>query len=334
METALDTVVETVVDTAFREQLLDRREKLQSAVSSISTGGEFARLIKEVDAALMRLDDGLYGLCESCLAPVETDRLLSDPLTCVCLGCLTPKQRHDLEEDLQLAVRIQRNLLPPREVNSGAWEIAYHFEPAGLVSGDYCDLIRTDDGDLYFILGDVSGKGVAAALLMSNLQAMFRSLVSLKIPLTELMERASRLFCESTLSTHYATLVCGKASDNGEIEICNAGHLPPIVIKQGGNLMLNSTGLPLGLFSGEHFTCRKLRLEAGDTLLLYTDGLTEAADFFGTEYGIERLLQTVNVPFMCKADELIRACVDDYSRFRKGVEKTDDLTVMALRFAG
>ena len=334
METVVDAAVETVIDTAFREQLLDRREKLQSAASGVSRNGEFAHLLKEVDIALMRLDEGSYGLCESCLAPVETDRLLADPLTDVCLGCLTPKQQRALEEDLQLAVRIQRGLLPPRQVNSGAWEIAYHFEPAGLVSGDYCDLIRTGDGDLYFILGDVSGKGVAAALLMSNLQAMFRSLVSLKLPLTELMERASRLFCESTLSTHYATLVCGRIANNGEIEICNAGHLPPVVIKQCGTLMLDSTGLPLGLFSDNQFTCRKLHLETGDTLLLYTDGLTEAADFFGVEYGIERLLQTVNVPFSPQPEELIRTCVNDHSRFRGGVEKTDDMSLMALRFAG
>lgn len=330
----METVADSVIDNAFRKQLLDRREKLQSAASVVSADGEFMRLIEEVDAALMRVEDGSYGLCESCLEPVETERLLSDPLTSVCLGCLTPQQRHELEEDLQLAVRIQRGLLPPRRIEFGAWEIAYHYEPAGLVSGDYCDLIQTGDGDLYFILGDVSGKGMAAALLMSNLQAMFRSLVSLKLPLEELMERASRLFCESTLSTHFATLICGRVSGSGEIEVANAGHLPPVVIKQDGNVIIDSTGLPLGLFCDEKFTTSKIHAVPGDALLLYTDGLTEAVDDLGTEYGIERLLQTVDLSSMRQPDELIRVCLNDHSLFRGGSEKPDDLTIMALRFSG
>src|SRR5438876_894777 len=83
------------------------------------------------------------------------------------------------------------------------------------------------------LLGDVSGKGVAASMLMAHLQAMFRTLVSTKLPLDQIPERASRVFCESTLPTHYATLVCGKASPNGELEISNAGHLPPLLVHQG-----------------------------------------------------------------------------------------------------
>lgn len=323
--------METVIDNAIREQLLERREKLQVTTSTIPTNFELARLIDEVDAALVRMNNGSYGLCKACNEPVETDRLLADPLVDFCLEHLTRKQRNDLQEDLELAVRIQRGLLPQRQIKAGAWEIAYHFEPAGLVGGDYCDLIQTE-GDLYFIIGDVSGKGMAAALLMSNLQAMFRSLISIKLPLAELMERASRLFCESTLPTHFATLVCGKASNRGEIEICNAGHLPPIVMKCGANIMLDSTGLPLGMFGNEQFTTNKIQLTTGDTLLLYTDGVTEAADFSGAEYGIERLLQTVSVPFSLQPEELIRNCVDDHDRFRGSIEKTDDLTIMALRF--
>src|SRR5581483_2563885 len=87
------------------------------------------------------------------------------------------------------------------------WETHYRYEPAGMVGGDYCEVIPAQEGDsLFFALGDVTGKGVAASLLMTHLSAIFRSLVSLDLPLAELMARANRLFCSSTPATHYATL--------------------------------------------------------------------------------------------------------------------------------
>jgi sigma-B regulation protein RsbU (phosphoserine phosphatase) len=324
----------TVIDDSFRAQLLERRERLQvTAPSAMEGGAELARLLREVDAALSRMDNGSYGLCEVCHDPIEAERLLADPLVRFCLGDLTAQQQEALAEDLELAVHIQRGLLPPRDLDAGAWKVAYHYEPVGFVGGDYCDLIKTDGGDLYFILGDVSGKGMAASLLMSNLQAMFRALVPLGLSLDKLMERASRLFCENTLSTHFATLVCGKASETGEVELCNAGHLPPILIREGERIPLDSTGLPVGMFCDEQFATSKLQLAPGDALLLYTDGVTEALDLTGAEYGVERLLQSLDAPCPSRPAELIDACVSSLADFRGDGIKADDLTLMALKFA-
>ena len=323
----------TVIDDSLREQLLERRERLQVTNSAAGIDAELARLLTEVDAALKRMDDGSYGLCEVCHDPVEPERLLADPLVRFCLGDLTAKQQEAFEEDLELAVRIQRGLLPPSNLEAGAWKVAYHYEPFGFVGGDYCDLIKTDGGDLYFMLGDVSGKGMAASLLMSNLQAMFHALVPLGLSLDKLMERASRLFCENTLSTHFATLVCGKASETGEVELCNAGHLPPILIQKGGCLRLDSTGLPVGMFSDEQFATNRLRLAPGDSLLLYTDGVTEMQDLTGAEYGMERLLQSLAAPSASRPAELIHACVSSLADFRGDGNKADDLTLMAIKYA-
>ncbi len=323
----------TVVEASLREQLLERRDKLRVTASVLGTDAEFARLLGEVDAALARMDDGSYGLCEVCHDPIETERLLADPLVRFCLGDLTPQQQQALQEDLELAARIQRGLLPSI-LDAGAWEVAYRYEPVGPVSGDYCDLIPTDGGDLYFILGDVSGKGMAASLLMSNLQAMFHALVPLGLSLDKLMGTASRLFCENTLSTHFATLVCGKASRTGEVEICNAGHLPPILLQQGACSKLDSTGLPIGLFCDEEFATSKLRLAPGDALLLYTDGLTETTDVAGAEYGIERLMQSLGTRSASQPTELINNCVTSLADFRGNGTSADDLTVMAIKFAG
>lgn len=322
----------TVIDDSLREQLFERRERLQVTASTSVEDAELRRLLEEVDAALKRMDNGSYGLCEVCHDPIESERLLADPLVRFCLGDLTTRQQEALAEDLELAVSIQRGLLPPSNLDAGAWKVAYHYEPVGFVGGDYCDLIKSD-GNLYFILGDVSGKGMAASLLMSNLQAMFHALVPMGLSLDKLMERASRLFCENTLSTHFATLVCGKASENGEVELCNAGHLPPLLIRDGGCVALDSTGLPVGMFSDEQFATSKLQLAPGDALLLYTDGVTETHDLAGAEYGAERLVQSLSAPRPAQPAELINTCVSSLNDFRRGGNKADDLTIMALKFA-
>ena len=182
-------VMDTAAVPVLREQLFDRRQKIETAIIDSDEDTELLRLLGEVDAALGRMDDGSYGLCDVCHDPIEADRLLADPLVRVCLGDLTSAQQHALEEDLELAASIQRGLLPQPNFSVDGWESCFHYEAAGAVSGDYCDLIKADDGSLYFVFGDVSGKGVAASLLMAHLHAMFRTLVSVGLPLKKMMER-------------------------------------------------------------------------------------------------------------------------------------------------
>lgn len=320
-------------DAVLHEQLVDRRERLQIAKSQNGFDPDFTRLLSEVDAALMRFEKGTYGLCEECHDPIESERLLADPLVRVCLGDLTTKQRQALEDDLQLASAIQNALLPKTNLESKLWEVDFQYQPAGIVSGDYVDVIK-HDGELYFILGDVSGKGMAASLLMSNLHAMFHSLVPLGLPLHELMGRANHLFCESTLSNQYATLVFGKINSNGEAEICNAGHLPPIVVKNGENIRLDAASLPLGLFCDSNFAASCFRLDAGETLLLYTDGVTEANNDLEEEFGIARLLTSINGSYADGPTGLLKNCVSAVESFRGGAPRNDDLTIMAVKFAG
>ena len=188
----------------FRDQLLLRRRKLEAAAAPHVDEEEVARLIQEVDGALARMAAGRFGFCETCSEAIEPDRLRTDPLTRFCLDHLTARDQRALQRDLELASRVQRELLPKPDVRLDGWEVAYHYQPAGPVSGDYCDFVGADSGDVYFFLGDVAGKGVAAAILMSHMSAMLRTLISVGLPLDQLMERASRVFCESTLPAHYA----------------------------------------------------------------------------------------------------------------------------------
>jgi sigma-B regulation protein RsbU (phosphoserine phosphatase) len=320
-----------MIDTTMREQLLERRHRLEVAAVELDDAAQLRRLLGEVDAALARMEEETYGLCEVCRDPVEAERLIADPLVSVCLGCMTVRQRRALEEDLELAARIQAGLLPCREFKHDGWQVSYHSEAASLISGDYCDFVTADDGSLYFMLGDVAGKGVAASLLMSQLHAMFRALVPVGLPLNQLVERASRIFCESTLPTHYATLVCGRADTAGEVEICNAGHLPPLLLRGGEARLIEATGLPVGIFCNEQFTSEKFRTEPGDTLFLFTDGLSESRDHADAEYGTARLKQLLCQHHSLLPAELIAACLRDLKDFCGGATRHDDLTVMALR---
>jgi phosphoserine phosphatase RsbU/P len=320
--------VSSIFSDFLREELSERRLKLEALADAGSS--EVTRLLCEIDGALARMGAGSYGLCETCHQAIETERLAADPLVRYCLDHLSAADRHALQQDLELAARIQIRLLPQKDLEHGGWQVAYHYEPAGPVSGDYCDLVVPDDHDLYFILGDVSGKGVAASMLMSNLQAMFRALIPIGLPLAQLVKRASRIFCESTLTTHYATLVCGRAGARGDVEICNAGHVPGVLVDGDSVLTLTANGVPLGIFCDSDFSVSRYQVREGGKLLLYSDGISEARNPSEAEYGIGRLLQLARQGHARTARDLVRVCMDDLNAFRNGARQADDVSLMII----
>jgi sigma-B regulation protein RsbU (phosphoserine phosphatase) len=201
----------------------------------------------------------------------------------------------------------------------------------GAVGGDYCDLIIPGDGrPLFFAVGDVAGKGVAASLLMTHLSAIFRSLLSLDLPLADVVWRANRLFCESTGPAQYATLACGRATADG-VEICNAGHCRPLFLRRTATERVDPTGLPLGLFCGSQYTVRQIRLEAGESLALYSDGITEAQDPDGEEYQEERLIDALRSHFEHGAGDMADGVLRDVARFRQTRPSVDDVTLLIVR---
>jgi sigma-B regulation protein RsbU (phosphoserine phosphatase) len=155
-------------------------------------------------------------------------------------------------------------------------------------------------------------------------------LIPLGLPFRELVERASRVFCESTLPTHFATLVCGRANASGEVEICNAGHLPPLLIGRSEVLPIDPTGLPLGAFCDEQFATSRIRVESGQAILLFTDGLSEARDDRGGMYGSDRIRGLALGQQGSQPQDLIGIYMKDLKAFRKDVPPGDDLTIMAV----
>jgi sigma-B regulation protein RsbU (phosphoserine phosphatase) len=312
----------------LRSQLLDRRRRLEMAAEDL----EAQRLLREVDSALERMEHGAYGLCQVCHEPLEEERLLADPLLRFCLDHLSASERRELEDDLRLAREIQRSLLPPCELSAAGWEACYHYRAASAIGGDYCDLIPCGAGSsLFFLTGDVSGKGVAAALLMSHLNAICRTLLAADAPVNALLEQVNRLFCNNTLSPHYATLLCGRAKPSGQVEIANAGHCPPLLVRDAVSEIEAGAGLPVGLFCNTNYAVHHIRFEPGESLILYTDGVTEAANAAGEEYGLDRLREAVSRAPRRRAQDLVGSIVAELARFTAGGRNSDDLTILVLR---
>lgn len=315
----------------LRDQLVVRRHKLEAAVAKSQTAN-LLQLLEQVDHALERVDHGSYGVCEACAGTVEPERLFADPLTQLCLDCLKPAEQRALEQDLLLAAKIQAGLLPRRDLHAAGWKVAYHYEPAGQVSGDYCDLIQ-QNGGLYFMVGDVSGKGVAAAMLMANLHAMFRVLIPTGLPLEQLVERANRFFCESTLPTQYATLVVGKADEFGNVEICNGGHPAPFHVGARGVTAIHAATVPVGLFCDQKFSSTTLRAAPGESLVIYTDGISEAEGPDGAQFGAQSLEKLLRGCHQLQSRELVNKCLQEVLGFRAGSPRLDDQALMVLQFA-
>jgi phosphoserine phosphatase RsbU/P len=317
-----------------RTALLERRERVESVMARAGRIPRLEDVLSEIDEALARVEAGTFGLCEVCHDPIEPDRLAADPLIRLCLDHLTPAESRALQRDLDLASHVQATLLPPAEVTAAGWQIAHRYLPLSSVSGDYVDIVRPSGGDAasaIFLFGDIAGKGVAASMLMAHLHASMRTLVDLGLPLSQMMARANRVFCESTMPNHYATLVCGCLGPDGSLDLVNAGHCPPVLLHDGLATTIDATALPVGLFCVEDFPSRRLALAPGDALLLYTDGLTEAFDDEGEQYGMERLIATAVAHAGEAPRALVAACLDDLAAFLGSARRSDDITVMAIR---
>lgn len=242
------------------------------------------------------------------------------------------KYERERDMDVVRASNIQSGLLPKSDLYLNTWDIYYDYASAGPVGGDYCDLFIAKTDELFLFLGDVMGKGIAASMILSRLQAVFRTLLDLELPIEELLERANRIFCECVQTTgYYATLVCVRASSTGTVELINAGHLPPLVLRAKGAERVVATGIPLGLFYSSTYDVIPVQLAEGETILFYTDGVTEARNGSDSEYGQERLARVAIERSHLAPKELVRACRDDVSAFTSKAPLSDDLTLLAMR---
>jgi phosphoserine phosphatase RsbU/P len=243
-------------------------------------------------------------------------------------------ERRRLEEELALARRIQVALLPSRVPETRGWELHGGNVPSRGVSGDYYEVVERADGrEVVLMIADVSGKGMAASLLTASLQALSSGPIEDGLPPEEICARLSRLLYRRTPPEKYATAFLGVLEPaTGLLRYTNAGHNPPLVVRAGGSLEeLPPTGVPLGLLPGARYAAREVALSPGDTLVLYTDGLVEASDPGGEEYGLDRLKEVClrHRNGLCRS--LAEALDADLEAFVRGVPFADDRTIVLAR---
>lgn len=322
-------------ETHLRWLLESRREELASAVT-VQAEGRLAELLRQVDAALAQRE-GDWRLAgprvEASVAPSAEESL--EEAVRVCLEGLEPDALRALERDLEKAAVVQRALLPPATWSAQGWQVARLWEPLGAVSGDHVDIVagRSATEPAHLFVGDVAGKGVAASLLQSHLYALFRSFTDPALDLGEILGRANTHLCEATTSAHYATLVGLRLHGDGRVELANAGHPRPLLADRRGVRPVEGSGLPLGLFCASGYAERLFELAAGDVLMFYTDGWTEA-ESDGEEYGIGRAAAALRRASDRPLPELLAACRQDLDEFLSGAPRADDLTLVAVRRVG
>lgn len=235
-----------------------------------------------------------------------------------------------LATELKLARQVQTSLLPERNCCLGSWRFAYSYEPASAVGGDYVDLIRLESGDFYFALGDVSGKGIAASMLMSHLHATLRALVSAGMGLEEIVRNTSRHFCHSSLPAQFATLVLGRADQAGNILMVNAGHTPVLHGNDKEIEIIKATGVPLGLFCRTDFKIVQFQVRRHSSLVLYSDGITESRDRAGNEYGLDRLIADLQANNHLLPQGIVEQISGKLAQFTGHAPLADDRSILVL----
>ena len=246
-------------------------------------------------------------------------------------------ERRRTQEKLELeeAGQVQRGFLPPSLPQVEACEMAVRWQPKGSLGGDYYDVFPLDGRRLGFCVADASGKGLPAALLMSNLQAGLRSLADTSAGPAETVTRLNRLFCANRLTNKFFTLFYG-VLDLGRFELTysNAGHPPPVVRnRDGGVSTLKGTGGLVGCFPDWAYKQEAVRLGPGDRVWLYTDGLSEARDTGGGEFGparLEKLMDEVHAAPLSEAQDRVWAAVLEFS----GGSFDDDATLLTFHLTG
>jgi serine phosphatase RsbU (regulator of sigma subunit) len=245
-------------------------------------------------------------------------------------------EQERLRKELELSRLIQTEMLPRTPLTSGPAEIKGVSIPAREVGGDFFNYFVLPDGRLALLVGDVSGKGVSAALLMANVQATLRARLPLESDLARLAGALDHELDRNTPPTVYLTLFLAILdSDARVLHYVNAGHNPQFVLRAGGGIRaMSSTGLPIALFAGHGYTESRVELAPGDLLFFYTDGLVETESESGEMFGAERLQALLVTEQAAGIDRVLERIENEVRAFRGSAEPFDDATMMALRVTG
>ncbi|HKY52915.1 MAG TPA: SpoIIE family protein phosphatase [Anaerolineales bacterium] len=287
-----------------------------------------------IETSLEEIENKTLGLCEICHGYVETSRLEMDYTAHVCLDHYSDEERRRLESELELSQIVQRALLPQRIPNIQGVELAAFSRPSEIIGGDYFDFFNYRDGAHGLVIADVSGHGVAAGMLMSSLQTALRTMApDTEVP-AEILERINRFYIHNINFTTFITVFLARFDpENGILTYINAGHNPPVVYrKETGEVhWLTRTAPAIGLAEDFRPRTESVTLAKGDSLLLYTDGLTEALNMNREQFGHERLAELFARNTNLTMPDILQVVRQTVNEFSDRVPLADDATLIALK---
>lgn len=239
--------------------------------------------------------------------------------------------RERIEQELQIARLVQKTLLPRDLPTLPGWRVAVHYQPARAVGGDFYDFLQFRDGRIGLVVGDVTDKGVPAALVMASTRSVLRSVAQRFTSPGDILKRANDALCPDMPPSMFVTCLCAILNPStGQLRYANAGHNLPYRRRALGISELRATGMPLGLMPGMTYEVKEISLDPGDTVLFYSDGLVEAHNPRGEMFGFPRLAE-----FLARHEGgvgLIGALLDQLARFAgPNWEQEDDVTLAILQ---
>lgn len=242
------------------------------------------------------------------------------------------REQERLKQEMATAARIQANLLPKEMPAIPGYEIAARQIPCEAVGGDLYDVLRAEGGGVSLVLGDVSGKGIGAALLMSHLMACIRTLHDEPIDPVRLVHKVHTQLLQSSEASRYATMVYARLDPERHVlTYINAGHVQPLLAHPDGTVeTLESTGMPVGLLAGATFESRTIEIRPGATLIICSDGITEAEDADGDLFGEERFVEAVRGKGQEGAAAVLEHVLMKVQEFAGGIAISDDTTLLVL----
>ncbi|HSS79476.1 MAG TPA: PP2C family protein-serine/threonine phosphatase, partial [Thermoanaerobaculia bacterium] len=245
-------------------------------------------------------------------------------------------EKERLEREMHLASEIQRQILPKGAPLVPGYDLMGWYRPARQVGGDYYDLFQVRGGRIGLVVGDVSGKGMPAALMVSTLHSALRLLFDHLEFGPVLLERLNRHIVESSASNKFITMLLAELDPHtGVLHYMNAGHNPGILLHRDGTVdPLGAGGLPLGLMADARFQSRALTLEPGDLLCIYSDGITEAESLAEEEFGMGRLIDLLRRERHRPLSELMEIIPQVVGEHSQGLPQGDDQTVVLARRDG
>jgi len=241
-----------------------------------------------------------------------------------------------LERENEQAAVIQRSILPGSAPRVTGVDLAGHNAPCRTVGGDYYDFIPYPDGRVGVVLGDVAGKGMSAALMMSNLQARVQLLAEQPTDLGKLMSRLDQSLVSSCPTNRFITMFFSLLDPaSGDLRYCNAGHNPPLLVRQAGHVdRLTAAGTVLGILPDLTYDEQQDRLEVGDTLVVFSDGVTEAENPDGEEFGEKRLAEMVAGMREQPAAAIVKSVLESLEQWTAAAPAADDVTLVIAKRAG